>query len=270
MKPTVRILLLLFAQRFRLVSISVFSVCLFIASHFSPVSAQSADEQIAPAQKYVTLLGIHSATVAPGGLVFASVATDIDLAGDSSEEDTALTLGFGLGDANDGVGFQITATGNSSSDNFGSFGYFGIKASHRLNDGPSPTYLGFAVDRIGGMGAASGIDPAATLVLTRFTQLSFAETGQTFPVMMTIGAGSHVRNLSRDPGVFLGAGIGLTRNLGVSAAWNGDYYDIGTAFQVGNQRNLGFTVAILDAFNLEDRQQLSLGFTLFLDAGQRR
>lgn len=270
MKLFVRHTSLHFSPRRGLVSTLAFSVCLMGATYFGPASAQNANEPLTPIQKYVTLLGIHSATVAPNGLVFAHLTTSIDLNGGSAEEDSALSLGFGLGDARDGLGFQFTATGNSSSDNFDSFGYFGIKASHLLNSGASPTYLGLSIDRIGGMGAAADIDPAATLILTRFAHLGNADTGQTYPVMMTIGAGTHVRNLSEDPGIFLGAGIGLSRNFGLSAAWNGDYFDVGTAFQIGGLKNIGFTVSILDAFNQEDRQQLSLGISWFFNTKQRR
>ncbi len=242
----------------------IFMLALPICLLADPSSAQSEGNRGSPAQKYLTLLGIHSATVAPSGLAFGTVSTAINLEGESAEEDNSLALGFGLGDANNGIGIQFTASGTAATDTFDSFGYFGIKASRRLQAGAAPTYVGLAIDRLGGWGEASDTDPATTLVLTKFANLA------RHPVMMTIGAGTDVQDLATEPGVFLGAGIGLSTNMGVSAAWNGDYTDIGTAFKIGIHDNLRFSVSLSDAFNEVDRQQVSLGLSWSYNAAQRR
>lgn len=224
----------------------------------------SAAQDNASEQRYLTLLGIHSATVAPQGLFFASASQSFQLDGDLAEEDTAATLGFGLGDANTGLGFQFAASANSETDNFDSFGYFGVKVAGRLQSAAAPTYLGLAVDRIGGWGEAEDVDPATSVMLTRFTTIQTDRN--TTPVIMTIGVGSDVQDDATEPGVFLGAGLGMSRNLSASAAWNGEFIEVGTAFKFDAVENLAMTVSISDAFNHEDRQQLSIGLSWFYDA----
>ena len=253
-----------FASRARPLLSLMLPICLIAG----PSLAQDDGASASSPPKYLTLLGIHSATVAPRGLVFGSISNATNLEGNSAQEDTSVALGFGLGDANDGIGLQITASGTAKTDTFDSFGYFGIKASRRVQAGPAPTYAGLALDRLGGWGEASGTDPAATLVFTKFA--NFSAAGESFPVMVSIGAGTHVKDLATEPGAFLGAGIGVSRNVGLSAAWNGDYTDIGTAFKFGPYENLKFSVSVSDAFNEADRQQVSLGISWFYNTAQRR
>jgi hypothetical protein len=255
-----------FARSYKLALTFVAPVCLVAG----PSWGQDTGNRAAPPQKYVTLLGIHSATVAPDSMLFGSVSANANLYGTSAEENGTLTLGFGAGNANDGLGLQFTASGTPATRNFDSFGYFGIKAAHRLQNSTAPTFVGLAIDRFGGWGEAFDTDPSATLVLTRFTNLTMPSSGENYPIMMSIGAGSDVKDQFTQPGVFLGAGVGLTDNIGVSAAWNGSYTDIGTAFKFGSNDNLRFAVAVLDAFNEADRQQISFGVGWSYTAVQRR
>ncbi|MCK0094128.1 hypothetical protein MWU60_00980 [Yoonia sp. F2084L] len=233
-----------------------------------PVLGQGAESSASPDSKFVTLLGIHSATVAPSGILFGGVSQSFNLEGDDSEEDVAASLGFGLGDANNGFGLQFTATANSETDTFDSFSYFGLKTATRLQSAAAPTYIGFAIDRIAGSGAAEDVDEAASVMLTRFSSMQAGNSS--YPTIATVGAGTHVSDLATEPGVFFGAGIGLSRNLGMSAAWNGEWIELGTGFKIGAIENLTVTLAVADALNETDRQQISLGLSWFIDAGQWR
>jgi hypothetical protein len=233
-----------------------------------PATAQGANSSAAPDSSFVTLLGIHSATVAPSGVVFGGLSRSFNLDGDDAEEDTAASIGFGLGDANNGLGLQFTATVNSETDTFDSFGYLGVKAATRLKSANVPTYVGLAIDRIGGWGEAEDVEEAASIMVTRFTSMH-AESGS-YPVIMTLGVGTHVSDLTTEPGIFIGAGIGLSSNLGVSAAWNGEWVELGTGFKFDAIENLSVTLAVSDALNEVEQQQFSLGLSWYFYASDWR
>jgi len=108
-----------------------------------------------------------------------------------------------------------------------------------------------------------GRDPEAALSLTKFTRLQFSET-TSLPVMFTLGAGTGVRNNDTDPGIFFGAGIGLNENLGVSAAWSGEYADIGASFRFDGVDNLGISATVHDVFDQKDNRRLTVAVNYFL------
>jgi hypothetical protein len=258
----------------KLVQRAVISASALIASFLlvgltaGPATAQGAESSASPDNKFLTLLGIHSATVAPRGVVFGGASRSFNLDGEDAEEDTGALIGFGLGDANNGLGLQFTVTANSETDTFDSFGYLGVKGATRLQSANAPTYVGLAIDRIGGWGEAEDVENAASIMVTRFGSLEAG--GENYPVIMTLGAGTHASDLTTEPGIFIGAGVGLSRNLGVSAAWNGEWVELGTGFKVDAIENLTVTLAVADAFNEVERQQLSIGLSWFFDAGSWR
>ena len=229
------------------------------------LSSGAAYAQEAP--KNLTLLGIPSATTAPSGLVFGQVSRSVDIASES-ENRTVLAFGVGFGDANEGLGGQLTVVGAPDSSNFDSFSYFGAKASRRLNSFANPTYLGLSVNRIAGAGEASDLDPSVSLTLTSFRTMTTAS--DSYPVMFTLGAGSHKRNEQEDAGLLLGAGIGLTPNLGVSGAWSGEQVDLGASIKFGRFENARVSLVLSDAFEQEDRRQLTVGVSWSIGLGQQR
>jgi len=208
--------------------------------------------------KRPTLLGIQSATTAPGGTVFASVVGTTKRDGIGPGVDGSAVLGLGFGDADTGLGMQAIANITSISP-FADSGSLGMKVSHRLAAFEVPTYLGVSADRLVNWGDASGLDPSYTLATTTFFDI--ASGGDTYPVMATIGYGSDTKNQNRDPGVFIGAGIGLTKNLGVSASWSGDQVHLGAAVVLDGLENVTLTAALDDAFNQLDRQAMSFSIS---------
>jgi len=223
-------------------------------------------------QKNLTLIGIPSATVAPNGVSFASVYSSFET--DGGENQNALSIGHGFGDANQQLGFQISATaanggGAAGSDDpgggvlTGEFGYFGLKVSRRLASGAAPTYVGLSADRLGGWGEAEGFDPVYSVAVTRFSHLQLGSAEDSFPVMFSLGGSTGARNLGRDSGGFFGFGIGLTETIGASAAWNGDDVTLGTAFRPRTFDNVSITVALEDAFDENSSQRLSFSINWF-------
>ena len=226
--------------------------------------AAGAAAQDAPQRsKNVTLLGVSSATVAPAGLAFVAISGSTQRVGPGTGLDGSMALGFGLGSAEDNVGLQFTSHITSLTDNFGDSGYFELKASRRVIAGDTPTYVGLSVTG-GGFGDASIRDTTASVAVTSLRQFQFSPTGPSYPIMFTLGAGTHERNNETDPGVFGGVGIGVNENFGVSASWSGEYLNLGTAFRFENSENFGVSATLFDAFDQEDSRRLGLTFTYFL------
>lgn len=215
------------------------------------------------AGKNVTLLGITSATVAPPGTLFGSVSGSTKRDGVYDEIDGSAELGFGFGNAEESVGAQVSVVVTSLTDNLGDSGYLTFKLSRRISDGPMPTYIGVNVDQIANWGDAKDVDPEGSIALTTFGRTTFG-TSQSYPYMLTIGAGSNVQNNQQDEGLFLGAGIGLSRNVGLSAAWSGEVADFGAAFRLPGVENASFTATVNDVFDQEDsrRMTFSLNFAV--------
>ncbi|TYB84418.1 hypothetical protein [Oceaniovalibus sp. ACAM 378] len=222
-----------------------------------------AQDDPAPRGEHVTLLGIPSGTVAPGGLAFVSLAGTTNRVDAPDTQDGSLAFGLGFGSAEDGIGVQFTTQITSLTDDFGDSGYLALKFSRRVVASDNPVYLGLSLDYLTPWGDVDGRDPEAALSLTKFTRLQFSET-TSLPVMFTLGAGTGVRNNDTDPGIFFGAGIGLNENLGVSAAWSGEYADIGASFRFDGVDNLGISATVHDVFDQKDNRRLTVAVNYFL------
>lgn len=210
--------------------------------------------------KLVTLQGIRSATVAPAGLGFAAFA----LSGrtDDDPDDglaSSLSLGTGFGDARGGVGVQVTASFGAPLDGLGESGSLGLKFAHRFAGSGRPTFLALSFDRLAGWGDRADLDPTTTVALTTFPRLALG--ADSYPLMVTLGAGSHIRDDGTEPGLYAGAGIGLTRNFGASLAWTGEDVTVGAVAKVPGLDNWRFTASVLDALDQEDGRRLSITAT---------
>jgi len=213
--------------------------------------------------KSVTLQGIQSATVAPSGLAFASVAgttfnTQVQRIEDNA--DLSGVFGFGTGNAEESVGFQFSANITSLFENFGNSGYISFKASHRIADFQTPTYFGISLDHLGQWGDnAEDYEPTVAFAVTSFPDVTLG--GEMFPLMLTAGAGTHIRTNGTEPGIFFGAGIGLTQNLGASMAWTGETVTLGSAFKFDGLESISFSANVDDLFNQQDSRRVTLSAT---------
>lgn len=219
-----------------------------------------------PVNRLVTLQGIRSATVAPAGLAFASLGLTSrrDSLGDFFDEaDGSIVLGFGLGDASETVGVQVSASITSLTDSFGDSGSLSIKASRRINGLEVPTFVGLSFDRLAGWGDGKLIDESATFSVTMFPTAQIA--GQTYPLMITAGYGNAVLERLREPGAFVGAGIGITENFGASLAWTGESVTLGTAFKFDALENMRFSASLEDAFDQVGGQRVTVSATYYFD-----
>ena len=215
---------------------------LLAAACVTPAAAQDSSGLT----KHLTLLGIPSATTAPHGSFFASLAYSTKrVATRDNDGDGSLALGFGLGDMNEGIGFQVTAEIVSLTDSFADSGYFDLKAATRITEGRTPLYLGASVGNIAPWGDAENNDVNVDVALTGF---HLFETGSTIPtpIMFTVGYGTDLRDSYTKPGFFAGIGVGLTPSLAASVSWFGEYGTLGVSWSPPTRRNLSVTASLVD------------------------
>lgn len=204
-------------------------------------------------RKHLTQIGIPVATVAPGGTGFVQLSgTNRSPAG---RVDGSMALGFGFGSAERNLGVQVTAQITSLTDAFADSGYLQLKLSRRM--GGAPLYLAVQGEHLASWGDSRLIPASARVMATWFGQIPAG--GDNYPVMLTLGAGNRVREFSREPGVFAGFGLGLTPTTAVSAAYSGDYFDLGLGFRINDR--LSLNAAVNDVFDQEDRRRLSISVT---------
>ena len=65
-------------------------------------------------------------------------------------------------------------------------------------------------------------------------------------------------------GIFGGIGIGLTKNLGLSAAWSGEYVNLGAALRFDGLDNFSIGATLSDTFNQKNSRRIDVSFTYFL------
>lgn len=219
---------------------------------------------------YLTLTGIRSATVAPGGLAFVSAgwtSDRVDGTGGSGvidNTDGSLSFGAGFGSAEDGIGFQFTANISSLTGDFGDSGYLALKASRRVSGpGRLPVYLALDAQNLAPWGDSEDNEESLDLIVTAFPTVDLGAGPR--PMMFTLGAGTNVRDDDTEPGIYLGAGLGLTRHFAVSAAWTGEDVTLGTGFRFDALPNMQFSASVDDVFDENDSRRLTLQATWMTD-----
>ena len=205
--------------------------------------------------KSPVLLGIGSGVVAPHGTVFASVSgtTNRDDAGDVTDDlDGSVAFGFGLGDATETVGVQVTGV-ISGMDPFGDSGSVSLKFSRAL---APTTFAGVSFGNVAGWGVEEDEDVKTTAAITHFGDIWAQDTY--FPYMLTVGYGTNVTDGGTEEGAILGAGIGLNEYMGLSISTNTEYVNLGAGFRSPGLEGWNLSLTAVDAFDQEDRQALQV------------
>lgn len=208
--------------------------------------------------KFVSIQGIGSGTVAPGGTVFGSVSGATERASGSGA-DGSLAFGAGFGDADEGIGAQLTANITSVDPNdFGDSGYFGLKFGKAVGS-EVPTYVSLRIDNLASWGDSAENDVTASAAVTSFGRI--AGGGSEFPTMLTIGIEA-VEGGSAS--AFGGIGIGLSEHFGASLSHDGENVNVGLGFKVSGVEGLSGSVTLDDAFEQDGdrRATFSLSYSL--------
>lgn len=189
-------------------------------------------------QKNVYLPGVSHAVVAPHGTGYASAS----LFGPrgvvrGAGADGAVSLGFGLGNAETSIGASITAniTGTIP---FGTDGDFTVKFSKMISSGSGTTFVGLSFGRLAGWGVNAALATSSEGSITHFDTMSFGS--KKTPIMVTIG----YSNLS---GAFGGIGFGLTENLGAGISTKSGKVTVGVGYKVPKSNGMSIN---LDASNI--------------------
>ena len=227
------------------------SLALLCAAPQSALAQSSADEFVAILEalaksavppKFVTMQGVGSGTVVPGGTLFGSVSGTTERE-DGSGTDGSFAFGAGFGDANEGLGVQLTANITSANPaDIGDSGYLGVKVGTKLPF-EAPTYVALSVDNLAGWGDSSENDVTASVALTRFGELSLG--GSDYPTMSTLGIETIEGG---DPSMFGGFGIGLTEYIGASVSHDSSNVNFGLGFKVPDVPGLSASITLDDAF----------------------
>lgn len=235
-------------------------IALIFAYSFGFATAHAGD-----ARKNLTLLGVPSATVAPHGVVFGIASWTNKRNSFSNSSDASGAIGIGFGSAEKNIGLQITGNITSfSEDDFGDSGFFSIKASRRIAKGNNPIYASLSFGNLGTWGDASAVNESANFAVSRFSQIRVNSLNETFPVMLTAGYGNKIKSDFTEPGVFFGAGIGLSEIVGASISTTGNGVDLGASFKFKPVNNMQFGVTASDVFDEHGLQRIILTLSWYV------
>lgn len=192
----------------------------------------------------VGLFGIPSAFGAPRGLGFtAGSVTNRRDRGRAGAWDASLAFGFGLGDAENGIGvtpvFDITSV---TPKHFGSSGKIGVKLSRHFAFGNGwRGAVALDLHNLVTWGDSRVLDPGWSVAVS-----GLHATAAGMPVLLSAGYGSEISDRGTEPGAFAGIGLGLGPRAGVSLGWYGDEAIAGMNFWPESKRNLQISVGIGD------------------------
>jgi hypothetical protein len=202
-------------------------------------------------------IGVQSGFGAQLGDVFGTIAfTNLDPnTGVSGDEDGSIGLGFGLGDPSNGFATEIVIGITSVSTVLWGDGRFADEGNlnlkfHRYVDGfPGARYasLAIGVDNLAGWGTTK--DYPANVYLA-YSQVSDWEIGgSTLPLDVTLGYGSAVAGLGREPGAFASVGAGITPELSAGLGWIDDEFNFGIVYFPVFWRDVSLGATYADTFD---------------------
>ncbi|MGQ0609736.1 MAG: hypothetical protein ACT4N9_01335 [Paracoccaceae bacterium] len=213
--------------------------------------------QSATPPKFVSVQGVGSGTVAPGGTVFGSISGTLDRVGGSGM-DGSLSFGTAFGDPEEGIGVNVSANITSVHlSDFGDSGFLAVSMGTRLGLS-MPTYVSLGVNNIAGWGDSAANDLSASAAVTTFGTLP---GGSALPVMVTLGLDA-VAGGSLTP--FGGVGVGFTEFFGASVSHDGSNLNLGVGFTLPGIEGLSGSV-LLDDVLAEDgdrRATFSLSYSI--------
>lgn len=205
--------------------------------------------------RLVVVQGVPTATTMPGGSAFASVSGTTKREGGSGV-DGSLAFGIGFGDARETVGAQIVAniTSTHPSD-FGDSGSLSFKLSRTLPEAFGNSTVGLTFDDLAPWGDADGRDVRTSLAWTSARQIRVA--GERIPLLLNLGVVSET-SYHDDWTPFAAVGLGLSENLSMTIAHNGDYPVIGATTRVPGLDDVSFSASLQDVFDERNERRVTL------------
>lgn len=96
----------------------------------------------------------------------ASLGLTSDRPGPGTDWDGSLALGYGFGNAEESIGFQLIAQITALTDSFADSGYMELRASRRISTGAAPVYLGAEISNFVTWGDANVNDVSGKLMMS--------------------------------------------------------------------------------------------------------
>jgi hypothetical protein len=207
--------------------------------------------------RLVVLQGVATATTFESGTAFASISGTTKREGGTGI-DGSFAFGVGFGDAKTALGGQIVANITSSNpSDFGDSGSLSLKVSRMLPEQFGSASIGATFDNLAPWGDVVGQDVKTSLALTFARNIPLAGSGQAMPILLNFGAASET-SYRNDWTAFAAIGLGLSENLSITLAHNGDYEILGLATRLPAVDNLSLSVSLLDALDRKDDRRLSI------------
>jgi hypothetical protein len=225
-----------------------------------------------PALPRAATFGVTSGFGMPAGWVYlAGAATDKrERRTDGTRDwDGSAAAGAGFGDARTAVGIEwnlgITST---TLREFADSGNLNLRL-HREVPGwhaGSVSSIALGLGNLLRWGDSAREKRNLTLSHSTLTQLE-GRSGPSVPVLLTVGYGTAIRNLERDPAGFAGVGVGLHPALSVGLSWVGDEWMGGiTVFPPVRKVDVQLTLGVGDLTErLPARRYLLVTSVVFRD-----
>ncbi|UYP68516.1 hypothetical protein OIU14_01880 [Thalassobacter stenotrophicus] len=206
--------------------------------------------QIAVPPDYTSIQGVASGSVAPKGYAFVSLSgtTDKTTDGGNGEFDGAFAVGAGLGSLGPIDAQAIVNITSTNPKDFADSGSLGLKFGTKIPTSGAPYRLAVSFSNLGGWGDNENGDVNTTVALSSKTT-RYRPSGP-LSYSWSIGAVTDEGSNNWDP--FVGLGLGLSQNLGISAAYSDrdEVVKLGTGWRLPEANGASLAVTLNDPFDM--------------------
>jgi len=183
--------------------------------------------------------------------------------GDSAG-DGDIVFGYSFGNVAESLAVTTAVAINSVHyDDFADSGGLSLSASRLLSlKSSSATFLGAAANNLAAWGDSKPGGETYSIYGSHVTTFGPAENA--YPVQFTLGYGSASRvtsSGSSEEGLFGGAGVGLTRSLGMSFSFTQSQLNLGLGASFASLPGFGISTGVLDVTDNTDNRQFALSLS---------
>ncbi|MCY7331929.1 MAG: hypothetical protein LH649_04570 [Pseudanabaena sp. CAN_BIN31] len=185
----------------------------------------------APVNSPGLTFGTPSAFGANWGDAFVGASAASASKGRDYELDGSISAGFGLGNARETVGLEVTFN-NGSIKRFGSNGTFDAKL-HRIvySEGSNQVGIAVGMNTFAQYGTEAVVPSSIYGAVTSYSQLQPDNEINKMPISVTVGAGGGgFRQGNASTGVFAGVGVQVAPQLSLGAGWSGIGLNAGLSY----------------------------------------
>ena len=206
--------------------------------------------QIAVPPHYTPIQGVASGSVAPKGYAFVSLSgtTDETTDGGNGEFDGAFAVGAGLGSLGAIDAQAIVNITSTNPKDFADSGSFGLKFGTKIPTSGAPYRLAVSFTNFGGWGDNKNGNVNTTVALS--SKVTRYRPSGPLSYSWTVGAVTDEASNSWDP--FIGVGLWLSQNFGISAAYSDrdEVVKLGMGLRLPEANGASLSVTLNDPFEM--------------------